>query len=167
MDLDKYIGLPCAGQSVKHLPAMWERPGFNSWVEKLPWRRKEQPTSVFLPGESHRQRGLVGYSSWDLKRLTGLSSVQWLSCVQLFATPWTAASQAFLSITNSWSLLKLMSIESVMPYIYHILRRPLFLLCSIFPSIRVFSNESAFFASGAQNVGVSASTSVLPMNIQD
>ena len=66
-----------------------------------------------------------------------------LSHVQLFATPWTAARQACLSITNSWSLLKLMSIESVMPSSHLILCRPLLLLPSIFPSIRVFSNESA------------------------
>ena len=71
------------------------------------------------------------------------SSVQSLSCVQLFATPWTAARQASLSITNSWSLLKLMSIESVMPSNHPVLCHPLLLLPSIFPSIRVFSNESA------------------------
>ena len=70
------------------------------------------------------------------------SSVQSLSRVRLFATPWTAACQASLSITNSWSLPKLMSIESVMPLNHHILCRPLLLLPSIFPSIRVFSNES-------------------------
>ena len=73
-------------------------------------------------------------------------------CVQLFATPWAAAIQASLSITNSQSLLKLMSIESVMPPNYLILCRPLLLPPSISPSIRVFSSESA---------------SVLPMNIQD
>ena len=71
------------------------------------------------------------------------SSVQSLSRVQLFATPWTAACQASLSITNSRSLLKLMSIESVMPSNHFILCRPLLLLPSICPSIRVFSNESA------------------------
>ena len=64
------------------------------------------------------------------------------SCVQLFVTPWTIAYQASLSIANSWSLLKLMSIESVMPSNHLILCRPLLLLPSIFPSIRVFSNES-------------------------
>ena len=69
------------------------------------------------------------------------SSVQSLSCVQLFATPWTAA-HASLSITNSQSLLKLMSIELVMPSSHLILCRPLLLFPSIFPSIRVFSNES-------------------------
>ena len=69
-------------------------------------------------------------------------SVQSLSCVQLFATPWTAARQASLSITNSRNLLKLMSIESVMPSSHLILCHPLLLPPSIFPSIRVFSNES-------------------------
>ena len=68
--------------------------------------------------------------------------VQVPSCVQPFATPWTAAGQASLSITNSWSLLKLRSIESVMPSNHLILCCPLLLLPSIFPRIRVFSNES-------------------------
>ena len=71
------------------------------------------------------------------------SSVQSLSCVQLFETPWTAAHQASLSITNSWSLLKLVSIESVMPSNHLILCHPLLLPPAIFPSIRVFSNELA------------------------
>ena len=74
----------------------------------------------------------------------GFSSVQLLSRVQLFATPWSAAHQASLSITNSRSLPKLMSIESVMPSNHLILCHPLLFLLSIFPSIRVFSNESAF-----------------------
>ena len=72
-----------------------------------------------------------------------LAVVELLSCVRLFATPWTAARQASLSITNSWSLLKLMSIESVMPSNHLILCCPLLLLPSILPSIMVFSNESA------------------------
>ena len=71
------------------------------------------------------------------------SSVQLLSNVQLFETPWTAAHQASLSITNSWSPPKPMSIKSVMPSNHLILCCPLLLLTSIFPSIRVFSNESA------------------------
>ena len=70
------------------------------------------------------------------------SSVQSLSCVWLFATPWIAARQASLPITNSWSLLKFMSIESVMPSNHLILRHPLLLLPSIFHGIRVFSSES-------------------------
>ena len=71
-----------------------------------------------------------------------LSPVQWLSGVQLFATPWTAAREASLSIINSWTLLKVMSIESVMPSNHLILCHPLLLLPLIFPSIRKFSNES-------------------------
>ena len=70
------------------------------------------------------------------------SSVQSLSCVQLFVTPWTAAHQPFLSITSSWNLLKLMSIELVMPSNHLILYHPLLPPPSIFPSIRVFSDES-------------------------
>ena len=76
------------------------------------------------------------------KRKSAVISVQSLSRVCLFVTPWTAAHQASLSITNSWSLLKFMSIESVMPFNHLILCRPLLLLPSVFPSIRVFSSES-------------------------
>ena len=76
------------------------------------------------------------------REFTKFSSVQSLSRVWLFATPWTPARQASLSITNSRSLLKLMSIESVMPSNHLILCRPLLLPPSTFPSIRVFSNES-------------------------
>ena len=78
----------------------------------------------------------------QLQDLIHSCSVQSLSCVWLFVTPWTAARQASLSITNSRSLLKLMSIESVMPFNHLILCHPLLLLPSIFPSIRAFSNES-------------------------
>ena len=74
--------------------------------------------------------------------LSQFSSVQLLSCVQFFATPWSVARQASLSITNPQSLLKLMSIESVIPSSHLILCRPLLLPPSIFPSVRVFSNES-------------------------
>ena len=93
-------------------------------------------------------------------------SVQSHTCVQLFVTPWTAAGQFPLSITNCCSLLKLMSIESMIPSNHLILCRPLLLLPSIFPSIRVFQ-MSQFFASGGQSIGVSHSASVLPMNIQN
>ena len=72
-----------------------------------------------------------------------LSSVQLLSRVRFFVTPWTAACQASLSVTNSQSFLKLMSVKSVMPSNHIILCHPLLLLASIFPSIRVFSNKSA------------------------
>ena len=71
-----------------------------------------------------------------------LSSVQLCSHVQLFETLWMAASQASLSFTNYWNLLRLMSIKSVMPFNHLILCHPLLLLPSVFPSIRVFSNES-------------------------
>ena len=81
-------------------------------------------------------------------------------------TPWTAAHQASLSITISQSLLRLMSTDSMMPSNHLILCRPLLLLPSILPSVRVFSNEK-LFTSGGQRIGVSASASVLPMNIQD
>ena len=83
------------------------------------------------------------YSQADSLTLSHqFSSVQSLSCVRLFATPWTATCQASLSITNSWNLLKLMSIESVMPSNQLILCYPLLLPPSIFPSISVFSNVS-------------------------
>ena len=96
-----------------------------------------------------------------------MCSVYSLSLVQLFVNLWTAACQASLSITNSRSLLKLIAIESVMPFNHLILCHPLLLLPSIFPSIRVFSNESAFRIRWGQSIGVSASVSVLPMNTQD
>ena len=110
----------------------------------------------------HQRRGFASRIVGDNR----ISSVQLLSRICFFATPWTAARQASLSITNSQSLLKLMSIELVMPQNHLILCHPLLLLSSIFPSIRVFP-MSQFFASGSQSIGVSASASVLPMNIQD
>ena len=80
---------------------------------------------------------------WNRISSIQFSSVQLLRRVRLFATSWTAACQASLSVTNSWSLLKLMSIESVMPSNHLIHCRPLLLPPSVFPSIRFFSNESA------------------------
>ena len=80
--------------------------------------------------------------SRDTNGIHFISSVQSLSHDRLFVTPWTAACQAFLSVTNSWSLLKLTSIKLVMPSNHLILCRPLLLPPSIFPNIRVFSNES-------------------------
>ena len=94
-----------------------------------------------------------------------LSSVQLLSCVRLFATPWTAACQASLSITNSWSLFKLMSIELVMPSNHLILCHPLLLRPSVFPSIKVSSKESVLCIRWPKYWS-SASASVLPMNTQ-
>ena len=93
-------------------------------------------------------------ATWELRvhlvSVLGFSSVQSLSCVWLSVTPWTAARQASLTVTNSWSLFKLMSIEAVMPSNHLILCHPL-LLPSIFLSIRVFSHESVL-ASGGQSI---------------
>ena len=94
------------------------------------------------------------------------SPVQSLSHVWLFPTPWIAALQASLSITNSESLLKLVSIKSVMPSNHLIVCCPLLLLPSIFPSIRVFSNELVLHIRWP-SIGVSALASVLLVNIQD
>ena len=94
------------------------------------------------------------------------SSVQLLSRVQLFATPWIAARQASLSITNSRSLPKLMSIELVMPSNHLILCRPLLLLPQSLPASGSFP-MSQLFSWGGQRIGVSALASVLPMNTQD
>ena len=111
---------------------------------------------VFLPGESQGRGSLMGCCLWgrtesDTTEATSQQQQQFSSVTQLcptmdwsmvFATPWTAAHQASLSITNSWSLFKLMSIELVMPSNHLILCHPLPFLLSIFPSIRIFSDES-------------------------
>ena len=94
------------------------------------------------------------------------SSVQSLSRVRLFVTPWIAAHHASLSITNSQSSLKLMSIKSVMPSSHLILCRPLLLLPPALPASGSFP-MSQLFKWGGQSIGVSASASMLPMNIQD
>ena len=129
------------------------------------WRRKWQPTPVFLPGESQGRGSLVGClwgrTKSDMTEATQQQqqqhrilklhiyiyffffSVQSLSHVQLFVTPWIAACQTSLSIINSQSSLRLMSIEAVMPSSHLVLCHPLLLLPPIPPSIRVFSNESA------------------------
>ena len=101
-----------------------------------------------------------------MEKLYQFSSVQSLSCVRLFVTPWIAAHQASLSITNSQSSLRLMSIELVMPSSHLIFCRLLFLLPPIPPSIRVFP-MSQLFTSGGQSIGVSALASILPKNTQD
>ena len=100
-----------------------------------------------------------------LQILKNTSSVQSLSHVLLFATPWTVAHQVFLSVTNTQSLLKLMSTEWMMPFNNLILCCPL-LLPSIFPSIRVFSNESVLHISWPEDWSISLA-SVLPKNIQN
>ena len=98
---------------------------------------------LLLENRRHSSPHHTPYPTSIPARRFQLSSVQSLSCVQLFATPWTASHQASLSITNSQSLVKLMSIKSVMPSSHLILCHPLLFPSSIFPSIRVFSNESA------------------------
>ena len=92
--------------------------------------------------ESEKAGSKLNIQKMKIMATGPISSIQSLSHVQLFEIPWTAACQAFLSITNSRSLLKLMSIESVIPFNHLILCRPLLFLPSIFPSIRVFFNES-------------------------
>ena len=102
-----------------------------------------------------------------LRVLTILYKLQFShSVVSDSMTPWTAACQPSLSIANSWSLCKLISIESVMPSSHLILCPPLLLRPSIFPSIRSFPMIQ-FFKSGGQSIGVSVSVTVLPMNSQD
>ena len=114
---------PCGVARLENF--LWTRLGFpgDVMVKNLPASAGDTGDSGLIPG-------------------LRISSVQLLSCVQHFATPWTAARKASLSFTNYWSLLKLMSIESVMPFSHLILCCPLLLLPSIFPSIRVFSTES-------------------------
>ena len=144
----------------------------HGWCFATPWTAVHQaPLSMGFPRQEYRS-GLPFPSPWDLPdwgieprslTLAGgfltsvspgnpcwsiadyrfqFSSVHLLSCVWLFAAPWTASRQASLSITNSWSLLKLMSIELAMPFNHLILCFPLLLLPSVFSSIRVFSKES-------------------------
>ena len=118
-----------------------------------------------VPIAGHPHQPLV-LSSWLWPSSVQFSSFQSLSCVPLFATPWTAAHQASLSITHSQSLLKLMFIELVMPSNHLILCHPLLLPLQSFPASGSFQ-MSQLFASGGHSIGVSASTSVLPMNTQD
>ena len=125
------------------------------WASSRNWWWTGQPSML------HAVHGQIT-KSWPLLLLL----LSRFSRVRLCVTPWTATFQASLPITNSWSLFKLVSIESVMPSNHLILCTPLLLPLSIFPSIRFFSNES-FLASGGQSIGVSVSASVLPMNIQD
>ena len=108
---------------------------------------------------------LSQFQIWIRVYLCNISSVQSLSCVLPFATRWTAARQASLPTINSRSMLKLKSIELVMPSNHLILRHPL-LLPSIFPPLESFP-MGRFFASGSQSIGTAASASVLPLNMQD
>ena len=133
-----------------------------SWGSSWP-RDQTQSHSLqigSLPPEPPRKPHLRILSSVQF------SSFQSLSCVWLFETPRTAACQASLSITNSQSLPKLMSIESVMPSNHLILCHPISSCLQSFSASESFS-VSQFFALGGQSIGVSASASVLPMNVQD
>ena len=103
---------------------------------------------------------------WNSSLPGALSSVHLVNCVQLFATPWTAACQASLSISNSQILLKLMSIESLIPSNHLILCHPLLLMSSIFPNTQVFYNESVLRITWPKYLSFSFSI-VLPMNAQD
>ena len=103
------------------------------------WESQEDPPDKEMATQYSCLENPMDRGAW---RLQSISSVQSLSRVRFFATPWTAAHQASLSTTNSQSLLKFISIEAMMPSNHLVLCRPLFLLPSIFPSIRVFSNES-------------------------
>ena len=142
--------MPPAGQTLSCLRVQSRTPS------GLPFRWQECFTTTYPPRISVSSRA---------PPLLWVSSVQQsLSHVRLFVTPQTAARQAPLSITNSRHLIKLMSIELVMPSNLLIFCRPLFLPPLIFPSIRIFSNESAL---KGQSIQTSPSTSVLPMNTQD
>ena len=124
------------------------------------------PAALFLslPTARRGQENRQGLQASVLP--SQFSSVQLLSRVRLFATPWTAACQASLPITNSQSLLKLMFIVSVMPSSHLILCHPLLLRLQSFPESGSFPMNQ-FFVSGGQSIAVSASASLLPMNIQD
>ena len=108
----------------------------------------------------------AGNKHHSISNFMAFSSVRLLSHVQFFATAWTAACQASLSITNSWSSLKLMSTESVMPSTISSSVSPFCSCHQSFPASESFQ-ISQFFTSGGQIIGVSALASVLPMNIQD
>ena len=139
-----WSGLPCL--SPGYLPSSGVEPRSPSLlVDSLP---SEPPAKPSLGSQFKYSSAMATVSCFPFTVLSThlhfsawVSSVQLLSCVRFFVTPWTSARQASLSVTNSQSLLKLMSIESVMPSNHLILYHPL-LLPSIFPSIRVFLNES-------------------------
>ena len=172
----------CTGRQILYHWATWEAPKKYSknHVERTEkpaywgshWGRKLIGKSLTKRQNSLQSCKVCSSITYWLQReknnnfTVQFSSVQSLSRVWLFATPWIEARQASLSITNSQSSLKLMPIESVMPSSHLILCCPLLLLPPIPPSIRVSSNESTPHMRWP-STGVSASTSVLPMNTQD
>ena len=125
------------GLKAARLLCLWNFPGKDTGVGCHFLLQGIFPTQGSNPGLPHRRQILYYLSNEG----SPISSVQLFSHVRLFATPWTAAHQASLSITNSQSLHKLMPTESVMPS-NHLLCNPLLLLPSVFPSIRILSNES-------------------------
>ena len=151
-----WYGTSLVTQMVKHLPIMQETQ-VQSLGQEDPLEKETATHSSTLAWK------ILGTE--DCGRLQ-FSSVQLLSCVQLFATPWTEARQASLSITNSQSLPKLMSIESVMPPIISSSVVPFSSCLQSFPRSGSFP-MSQLFTSVLQSIGVAASTSVLPMNTQD
>ena len=124
-------------------------------------------SAFFLYGPEYKNILCSGTTKWTLESIHPVSSVQSLSCVRHFATPWTAGCQASLSIIKSQSSLKLMFIESVMPSNHLVLCHPLLFLPSILPSIRVFSNESVLCIRWPKIWRFSLLALLLPMNIQD
>ena len=130
-----------------------------------PWRPHPEGPLCPAAGMGFTLQVMDGQPEEVGVKVNKFSPVQSLSRVQLYVTPWMAARQASLSITNSWSLLKLMTIESVMPYNYLILCLPLLLPPSIFPSIRVFSNEAVLHIKWPKYQ--SFSFSISPSNTQD
>ena len=136
----------------------------HDWATDLIWLDNNHYTSKYV--YVCNQISAIISSNIFSGPFSSFSSVQSLIRVWLFATPWIAARQASLSITISWSSLKLTSIESVMPSSPLILCHPLLLLPPILPASGSFP-MSQLFTSGGQCIGVSASASVLPMNIQD
>ena len=172
------LGLSCSIPDLGPWPEIKPRPPVLGVQSLSHWTTREVPISPYLKGFlSEPGIDRIEYSSYIAYVTNGYLTLRWsaekffspvvifqsLSHVWLFATPWTTVCQASLSIINSWNLLKLMSTESVMPSNHLILCHPLFLLPSIFPSIRVFSNQLAL---RIRWLATSASSSVLPMNIQ-
>ena len=148
---------------VKNLPANARDMGSIPGLGRSLWEGTDNPLQYSCLGNP-MDRGAWWAVVHGVARESDI--VQLLSHVWLFVTPRTAACQPSLSITNYQSLLKLMSIKSVMPFNHLILCCPLLLLPSIFPSIRYFP-VSQLSATGGQNIGASVLASVLPMNIQD
>ena len=142
----------------------------NPWIKFVEWMKKLMMNEWGL-WNNRRQKKYPPFNDFKNNKygncsVIQFSSVQSLSRVRLFATPWIAARQASLSITNSPSSPKFMSIESVMPSSHLSLCRPFSSCPQSFPASGSFQ-MSQLFALGGQSIGVSASTSVLPMNIQD